>query len=117
MGTAAVDIEGHEPIRVGRRLAAFVELTKPRIAFLLVLTSAAGFYLGSAGKFDWALFANSMVAITLLAFGVATLNQFIERDLDRLMARTAKRPLPLNTLSPTEALVFGLAQCIAAELY
>ena len=80
-----------EPKIVGMRekLSAYVELTKPRIAFLLVLTSAAGFYLGTTGTFDLALFANSMVAITLLAFGVATLNQFWERDIDPLMKRTA----------------------------
>lgn len=117
MGTVAADIERGAVTREKGRIASYVELTKPRIAFLLVLTSAAGFYLGSVGSFDWILFANSMVAITLLAFGVATLNQFIERDLDRLMARTAGRPLPLNAITPTEALVFGLAQCIAAELY
>ncbi len=76
------------------KLAAYVELTKPRIAFLLVLTAAAGFYLGSDKGFDWLLFANSMVGISLLAFGVATLNQFIERKTDKLMTRTAVRPLP-----------------------
>src|SRR4051794_12930881 len=115
MGTVAAEIEREGVSR--SRIAAYVELTKPRIAFLLVLTSAAGFYLGSLGAFDWGLFANTMVAITLLAFGVATLNQYIERDLDRLMVRTAGRPLPLNTISPTEALMFGLVQCVAAELY
>jgi protoheme IX farnesyltransferase len=117
MGTVAADIERETGSLARRRIAAFVELTKPRIAFLLVLTSAAGFYLANVGTFDWALFAHSMVAITLLAFGVATLNQFIERDLDKLMTRTAERPLPLNTVTPTEALVFGLAQCVVAELY
>lgn len=108
-----------EPKIVGMRekLSAYVELTKPRIAFLLVLTSAAGFYLGTTGTFDLALFTNSMVAITLLAFGVATLNQFWERDIDPLMKRTANRPLPAKKVSANEALIFGLVQCVIAELY
>ena len=99
------------------RVAAYLELTKPRIAFLLVLTSAAGFYLASAGTFDWALFANAMIGITLLAFGVATLNQYLERTIDTFMARTAGRPLPSGRVTPNEALVFGLLQCGVAEIY
>lgn len=99
------------------RLASFAELTKPRIAVMLVLTAAAGFYLGTKGSFDIALFANAMVGIALLAFGVATLNQYIERRTDALMERTAKRPLPTGRITPTEALLFGLAQCLLAEIY
>lgn len=99
------------------RIAAFIELTKPRIAIMLVLTSAAGFYLGSVGTFDYMLFANSMLSIALLAFGVATLNQYWERDLDRLMKRTSTRPLPTSKVTPTEALIFGILQCLVAEIY
>jgi len=83
----------------------------------LVLTSAAGFYLGNKGTFDVALFVNSMLSITLLAFGVATLNQVWERDLDPLMKRTASRPLPTGRVSMTEALVFGILLCATAEIW
>jgi protoheme IX farnesyltransferase len=48
---------------------------------------------------------------------VATLNQYIERDIDRLMERTAGRPLPTGRLLNTEALVFGILQCAVAEVY
>jgi protoheme IX farnesyltransferase len=99
------------------KIAAFIELTKPRIAIMLVLTSAAGFYLGTTGNFDAVLFANSLFAILLLAFGVATLNQYWERETDQLMDRTATRPIPTGRVSPTEALVFGVAQCVIAEVY
>jgi protoheme IX farnesyltransferase len=58
-----------------------------------------------------------MIAIALLAFGVATLNQYWERDLDKLMERTAGRPLPTGKVSANEALIFGLSQCTIAELY
>ena len=117
MDIITAEIEETKAIGLREKLAAYVELTKPRIAFMLVLTSAAGFYLGSFEGFNFVLFANSMIGIALLAFGVATLNQYIERDTDALMDRTAKRPLPTNKISATEALVFGIVQCAVAELY
>lgn len=117
MESATAKIEEARAFGVRERISAYLELTKPRIAFMLVLTSAAGFYMGSAGGFDFVLFANSVIGITVLAFGVATLNQYLERRTDALMERTARRPLPTNKISPREALVFGLAQCLVAELY
>ena len=117
MDILTAEIQETKIIGLKEKLAAFLELTKPRIAFMLVLTSAAGFYLGSKGSFDFLLFINSTIGITLLAFGVATLNQFIERRTDALMERTAKRPIPTNKVSPTEALVFGLILTVSAEIY
>jgi len=94
MDTVAAEIADNRILGWRMRIAAFIELTKPRIAFMLVLTSAAGFYLGTKGAFDFALFANTIIGITILAFGVATLNQYIERGTDALMDRTKNRPLP-----------------------
>jgi protoheme IX farnesyltransferase len=109
MDTITAEINEPKITNLREKIAAYVELTKPRIAFLLVLTSAAGFYLGTKGPFDAVLFANSLIAITLLAFGVATLNQYWERDIDQLMERTATRPLPTGRVTATESLIFGLA--------
>ena len=92
MDTITADIDEQTVLGFRAKSAAYAELTKPRIAFMLVLTSAAGFYLGSNGAFDGVLFANSLIAILLLAFGVATLNQYWERETDKLMDRTASRP-------------------------
>jgi protoheme IX farnesyltransferase len=117
MDSYTAEIEEVRVLGLRDRIVAFVELTKPRIAFLLVLTSAAGFYLASAGRFDLPLFVNSMIGIALLAFGVATLNQYIERRIDTLMDRTATRPLPTGRITPIEALIFGIAQCTVAEVY
>ena len=117
MEAITAELEQSKAINLREKLAAYVELTKPRIAFLLVLTSAAGFYLGADKSFNFALFANSMVGISLLAFGVATLNQFIERRIDVLMERTASRPLPTGKITPAEALVFGVSLTIIAEIY
>lgn len=103
-------------ISFAEKLSAYLELTKPRIAIMLVLTAAAGFYLGGK-SFDLLLFVNSMIAITLLAFGVSTLNQYWERESDKLMERTASRPLPSGKITPLEALVFGSLLCLSAEIY
>jgi protoheme IX farnesyltransferase len=99
------------------RMAAYLELTKPRITFLIVLTSAAGFALASGTRVDYAALFRSMLGIALLSSGIATINQYIERDLDALMRRTAARPLPSGRLLPWEALMFGISLIGLAEIY
>lgn len=117
MNVTTAEIQEPKVIGMRERIAALIELTKPRIAFMLVLTSAAGFYLGTNGSFDVPLFVNAMVGILLLAFGVATLNQYIERRTDALMDRTAKRPIPTQRITPNEGLIFGVLQCLVSEAY
>ncbi|MFL6254282.1 MAG: heme o synthase [Pyrinomonadaceae bacterium] len=106
-----------EPLALRGRVAAFAELTKPRITVLIVLTSAAGFCLGSKGSFDYLALFNSLFGIALLSSGIATLNQYMERGLDARMRRTLSRPLPAGKLSAAQALAFGLALTLAAEVY
>ena len=67
MDTAAADIAENKILGWRMRLAAFVELTKPRIAIMLVLTSAAGFYAGNVGAFNFVLFANATRGWTRIA--------------------------------------------------
>lgn len=117
MNVSAAEIEEPKVLGVRHRIAAFIELTKPRIAVMLLLTAAAGFYLGTLGNFDLLLFCNTMIGIALLAFGVATLNQYLERRTDLLMLRTARRPIPTGRVTANEALVFGVVQCAASEVY
>lgn len=105
------------PLALREKLAAFVELTKPRITFLIVLTSAAGFCLGSKGRFDYVALFNALFGIALLSSGIAALNQYIERGLDGRMRRTLTRPLPTGKLTPNVALVFGVALTVLAEVY
>jgi protoheme IX farnesyltransferase len=112
--SAAVQIE-----RLGtrERVSAYLELTKPRITFLIVLTSAAGFALASRGSVNYAALLSAMLGIALLSSGIATINQYMERDLDALMRRTANRPLPSGKLLPWEALAFGVGLTVSAEVY
>jgi heme o synthase len=111
------DLTERPRLSLRERMSAYVELTKPRITFLIVLTSAAGFALASAGSIDYVGMLSALFGIGLLSSGIATLNQYAERDLDGLMRRTAARPLPAGKLAPWEALAFGAGVTIAAEIY
>jgi protoheme IX farnesyltransferase len=106
-----------ERISLRERLAAYAELTKPRITFLIVLTSAAGFALASPGNINYAALVGAMFGIALLSSGIAALNQYLERDLDAVMRRTANRPLPSGRVVAKEALVFGAGLTVIAEIY
>ncbi|HEY8185330.1 MAG TPA: heme o synthase [Pyrinomonadaceae bacterium] len=106
-----------ERLSARERFAAYMELTKPRITFLIVLTSAAGFALASHETVNYRALLSAMVGIGLLSSGIATLNQYMERDLDALMRRTASRPLPSGKLLPWEALAFGVGLTVLSELY
>jgi len=115
--TPAVAVIERSRLSLRERVAAYAELTKPRITFLIVLTSAAGFVLGSRGSVDYVALLSALFGIGLLSSGIATLNQYAERELDGLMRRTATRPLPSGKLAPWEALAFGSATTIIAEAY
>jgi heme o synthase len=115
--TPAVDVIERSRLSFRERVAAYVELTKPRITFLIVLTAAAGFFLGSPGPVNYVVLLSALFGIGLLSSGIATLNQYAERDLDGLMRRTANRPLPAGKLAPWEALAFGAGTTILAEAY
>lgn len=106
-----------EGLTAGEKVSAYLELTKPRITFLIVLTAAAGFCLGARVRVDYLLLTHAMIGIALLSSGIATLNQFMERKLDGLMRRTMMRPLPSGKITPAEALAFGAGLTIGAEIY
>ena len=101
----AVLVSAH---RSWTRLADYVELTKPRLNLLVVVTSAVGFYLGSRGLTDLTGMAVASIGTALVAGGAAVLNQVSECDTDALMERTRTRPLPAGRLSATDARAFGV---------
>jgi len=103
--------------RVASRANAYVALTKPDVSFLVLITTAAGFYMGSRGPVDWLHMVHTVFGTMLIAAGTAALNHYIERDSDRLMRRTASRPLPSGVLKPRQALLYGIALSIAGALY
>jgi len=99
------------------RLAAYFELTKPRITSLVVLSALAGFALGSPSAIDWVRLLHTALGVALLSGGINALNQYWERDLDALMRRTKLRPLPSGRLAARSALLFGGAVSLIAEAY
>jgi len=96
---------------------AYVVLTKPDVTFLVVITTVAGFYLGSRGPLDWTMLLNTLCGTLLVAGGTSALNQYVEREMDAVMRRTASRPLPTGLLQPREALVFGIATIAAGATW
>jgi protoheme IX farnesyltransferase len=103
-------------ITLASRAHAYVALTKPDVSFLVLMTTAAGFYMGSRGAVDWLHLMQTVFATLLIAAGTATLNHYIERDSDRYMRRTASRPLPSGQLQPREALWFGVMLSVAGAV-
>ncbi len=100
------------PLAVGgssTRGADYLALTKPRLNFLVVLTTAAGYFLGAPGSVDFLAMASAVVGTALVAGGAAVLNQVYERDTDALMRRARMRPLPDGRVAPTDATLFGIA--------
>jgi protoheme IX farnesyltransferase len=86
----------------------YISLTKPRLNFLVVLTSAAGYYLGALATPDLWKMTQAVIGTALVAGGSAVLNQVYERDTDARMRRTRMRPLPDHRLAVPDATIFGV---------
>jgi protoheme IX farnesyltransferase len=110
--TEAIDIN---LIGAARRGLDFLELTKPRIVLMILLTTTVGFYLGSAG--DYGKLLATLIGTAIAAGGTLALNQLFEREVDARMERTRRRPLPDKRIQPGEALVFGVSLTAAGLLF
>ncbi|MFL6414055.1 MAG: heme o synthase [Bryobacteraceae bacterium] len=94
----------------------YLQLTKPRIALLIVISTAVGFCFGALGGFDLVTLFHTLLGTALMAAGSATLNQWYERDVDSRMKRTRNRPIPAGTIPAAHALYFGVATSLAGAL-
>jgi protoheme IX farnesyltransferase len=103
-------------VRIRSRVMDYVELTKPELTFLSVLTTLCGLYLGMRGRADVWLFFHAAMGTMLVGGGAGALNQFIERAHDGQMKRTERRPLPSGRLKPIEALFFGSITAVLGVL-
>ena len=100
----------------------YVELAKPRITFMVLVTTAAGFLLGqgvqaAGGGPSLALLFHVLAGTGLVASSASALNQVLERELDGKMRRTAARPLPSGRLDPDRALAFAVALGVAGLVW
>jgi len=103
--------------RFASKLRDYYTLTKPEVNLLILMTTSAGYYLGSRGPFRIVGLINTLVGTLLVASGTATLNQWMERVWDGQMRRTASRPLPSGRLKARQAFLFGILLSIAGGLY
>lgn len=103
--------------RIKAVLADFVELTKPRLTTLSVVTTMSSFYLGTRGAMDLTLFVHTLLGAAMMGAGGAALNQAWEHESDARMRRTSRRPLPAGRLEMRHALWFGGTLSLAAPLY
>ncbi len=91
-----------------RWAADLIELTKPRLVLMVVITTCVGYYLGSGEVLAYWPLINALLGTALAAGGTLALNEVMERKTDAIMERTRHRPLPEGRIQPLEALVFGI---------
>ena len=103
-------------LTLASRANAYIALTKPDVSFLVLMTTAAGYYMGARGPVNWLHLSHVIFGTLLIAGGTAALNHYVERESDRYMRRTASRPLPSGVLQPGRALAFGIALAIAGAV-
>jgi len=97
--------------------ADYAELVKARLTFLVLLTTAAGYYLGASSPLNGRGFFHAVFGTAAAAAGAAALNQWWERRVDALMERTKSRPIPGGRMTPLEALVAGSAFSVFGVTY
>jgi heme o synthase len=106
--------------RTPSRLNDFYELTKPRMNFLVLITTMVGYYMAGstwANHPNWLRVLNTLLGTALTAAAAGVLNQVIERDYDKLMPRTKHRPLPAGRVTRRDATIYGITLGIAGVVY
>jgi heme o synthase len=86
----------------------YIALTKPRITWLILMSTGMGYYFGLTGALDWWTLLHTIVGTGLIASGTAALNQWYESDADARMRRTDHRPIPAGIISSRNAFLFGV---------
>ena len=101
-----------KPLPAKSKVSAFIELTKPRITILILISTALGYYLAESEMINYLNFFYTILGTAILSGGAGTLNHCIEKDLDMLMDWKKSRPIPAGLISIKTDLSFGLAQSI-----
>lgn len=97
------------------KVRAFVELLKPRLSMLVAFSCAFGYGLATRGNVDWITLSLLTLSGFLLSGASVTINQIIEKDLDKLMSRTLNRPIPTGRITVNEATTFAVV-CLIGSL-
>ena len=95
---------------------AYIELMKPSILIMVLITTLLGYYLSNEGAMSWIRLIWTLLGTSLSAGGAGALNQYLERDQDKLMDRTCNRPIPAGIIQPQNALLFGVSAVIMGSI-
>jgi len=98
------------------RIGLYLELTKPRILLMVLVTTTFGFLLGGGSRDSVALLFLTLLGVGSATGGAAVLNNYLERDFDAKMVRTRKRALPAGLIEPFRALMFGVSLVLSGVL-
>ncbi len=104
-------------IERGWTMADLAELVKARLTFLVLITTAVGFYAGWKGPLDFVALLHAVFGTALAAGGAAALNQWWEHKYDAIMIRTRGRPIPAGRMTPREGLIVGALLSLGGVLY
>jgi protoheme IX farnesyltransferase len=97
-------------------LGAYLEMAKPRIVSLVLVTTGLGFFLGGQTGHAWPLLLVTLLGVGAATGGAAVLNNYLDRDVDAKMARTRNRALPTGRVAPAQALAFGVTLVLVGVL-
>ncbi|HEX8541474.1 MAG TPA: heme o synthase [Pseudomonas sp.] len=93
----------------------YLELTKPKVVVLMLITSLVGMFLATRAGVPWAVLVFGNLGIACCAGGAAVVNHVVDRRIDALMARTHKRPIAVGRVSPRAALIFALILALSGQ--
>jgi protoheme IX farnesyltransferase len=114
---AEADVKSIPQSRPRAKALDYLDLTKPRIAVMVLFSAFAGYFMAAGSELDYALAVHMMIGTLLVAGGANAVNMVIERDRDALMKRTHDRPLPSGRMPVAEALGFGLILAVGGTIY
>jgi protoheme IX farnesyltransferase len=113
-GFLAREMVAFPPLDLRQRALDFLTLTKPIVVLLLLVTTFAGMVVGGKAWPSFSLTFWTLLGGFMAAGGSSAINQYIDRDLDKHMQRTQKRPLAAGRMTPAEGLAFGLALSVSS---
>ena len=104
-----------EPKKAESLVEAYYELTKPSITFMILISTALGYYMGGNGIANYIHFFFTILGSCLISSGSGALNHFAEADSDKVMRRTNLRPIPAGLISAENAMLFGIALILSGS--
>lgn len=102
---------------LSKTVSDYYQLTKPGITLAVLISMLVGFVVGSAGSLDFVVMIHALIGTYLIAAGTGAHNQFMERNLDGLMKRTEKRPLPTQRIPSNKGMIFSLTLLFSGLTY